>query len=1788
MSIRKRAKTRQGRQLSSGVNQHPGKRLQRRLLSSVRRARLSQAGFVLPTVVMVSLVVVLLTTAIMLRSFDRARNASDVRVNQVVFNAANPGIDRARAKIDALLNDSNLPRFTPTDRALYNVIKTNPKYTFGDETRLKLAYDINNSGSIETQTGNTYIPENDETLTTSWKFPVDTDNNGKFDNFILYGIYFRSPSRATTGTAAGRFNRARNPLEARTAPTDEGTLSGQCANVLRTSATPVGDSDWYQSGGKLKKSFFVFVASVPIVTPPPGNYEVYKGDRSFSALEFQQDNSLIPLNHNTVWFQDDLELTPNEPNKPFHLNGRIQTNANLLVGGHQETLVQLYQVSNKNSCFYQQENSKITVGGNVGSGNTTDTIDQTPVTVDLYSDYADGKNSDYSQIDSVHKSTNSAGGSQIAYNDAAYNQRIALMKLTALSTFYCQESANPCSVIPPKKDTVLAIAPYPEEVKTRFANRVDADPSLNTYNVLAEELEIYLRNRTRRVPYVEIPAADGSGAKYPYDSAGTNIDPNIFPANVIEPPPDWREPLDANNQLTQGSGGGSATNFVAQSKSPSLVKLNISQLEATWPHQQKQDGKETLLGDRIKVGNNLPALWKKGDDYVASNERQMLGSDINWTQPNDKPRYRTTQVQKLFDLGMSDRDGFWEAKAAEDSNNSFADVGGLRIITGAGIYQNQGKASSSIKALKAKSFLHDLSQQQTLDDPASSPIPNTPPIAGETTATPYTLVWSDMMPMTSGSNSNTTNSSISNNSNTANGSTSQESTKPPDLRMRATAVYHYIKSSGTNQTPIACISSYYDPSNATTAQNGKFGTDNGLPWGAGGSNLPPNPDPAITADVGSGRSNNGVVYPAPYTSDAARTAAIATYMAELKTQAKLMFPNGRIVNEPLQKALQKVGSSGSLLDNTKPLSLSENSAIDTAICSLKILDGTIGNPTDALIPHGAIKEATFLDAREVKAIDKPIATQQSQTSSQLESNLTNYTKQNQTSSQSESSSNTYDVDKNFDLPLEQRQPLEIRVTEINLSSDDTKGITRKLMGSNEHLLPYSGIIYASRDDALPDASDTSIAGDLLSATDFKLDPTRRPNGIRLTNGSNLTRTDDNAYLAAEKGLILATNLPVYIKGDFNPHIQPGDNTEMEEFTEKLVDDWGNFYNRAGTLNTYYACRPGKAGCPNSYGDTWRPVTIISDAITLLSGNFQDGFRDLGDFDLRNNASGSTAAALLGNGFFENNFVTSANWVGNDGFPADKNRNSYLTNGVTPIQRRAQVYAYATEICRQLPVSECKNWTSDGLDTSKPAALADRRYARRVAFNGYDGNGYPIPTKISTTPVSNALWFQTRDASGKASYDGNSNKNLFIFQPPEAPDLGFLRAYALADLESSNPNSTKPPHSPGEVTNQISKVFNTLKAKTPQNPLVVSPTSSTIDIRDSTTQKIELTGGGEMVIYSTGGLTIPKNGTVALSGDAMSIFVIVVNGSLNLAENANVQLNGGAVEDNVYWVVSGTVSLNKGSTLIGNVLATGQINNSLGGNSIHGRAFSLVKDGVKGSAQLPNHNQPRLVPVLQIHSPDGSPGGNLAQGSGQFQKEWLQQADKNTTFNATFVSGNSPSRQNEEPAGLQNFVRFLENWQDITTNIKGNFIQFQRSAYATAPFAPIRLDQVNLNDGSLSLFGNSSTKYPTESTSATSPFIPSYYGVSNRQWQFDTGLFSQSPDLLAQNFTEKSVELPDEFFREVGRDDPWIQTLACAADASDRLGGPGATYTQYAIADKNQRPPQCQADNPNYPSNPQSE
>ncbi|NJM23932.1 MAG: hypothetical protein HC907_37760, partial [Richelia sp. SM1_7_0] len=89
--------------------------LLRTFLVNKRKPEWENAGFLLPTIAMVSLVVVLITVAILFRSFERSKNASNVRVDQVILNATAPAIDRVKAKLNALSEDPTLPRGTPSD-----------------------------------------------------------------------------------------------------------------------------------------------------------------------------------------------------------------------------------------------------------------------------------------------------------------------------------------------------------------------------------------------------------------------------------------------------------------------------------------------------------------------------------------------------------------------------------------------------------------------------------------------------------------------------------------------------------------------------------------------------------------------------------------------------------------------------------------------------------------------------------------------------------------------------------------------------------------------------------------------------------------------------------------------------------------------------------------------------------------------------------------------------------------------------------------------------------------------------------------------------------------------------------------------------------------------------------------------------------------------------------------------------------------------------------------------------------------------------------------------------------------------------------------------------------------------------------------------------------------------------------------------------------------------------------------------------------------------------------------
>ncbi|MBD1890131.1 hormogonium polysaccharide biosynthesis protein HpsA [Coleofasciculus sp. FACHB-SPT9] len=1811
--------------------------LLRSLMVIGRGSKLAKSGFILPTVTMVILVVILLTTAIMFRAFDRSKNANNVRVDQAVLRAAEPALNRAKAKIEALVNIESNPDLTsptPNDEVLEGAFyknatdKAKDKYTFGDETRLSVPDPTDPTGT--------------KPKYNAWSFEVDTDNNGENDSYTVYGIFFRTPGI----DPVTKKPTPRNALEARTPPMESGSsTAGPCGAL--TAASLTGSKGWYRVGANLKRSFFVYAVTVP--------KDPNKPNKGFSALEYQQDVPRIPLSNNAVVFDGDLEIAPGPA---FKLNGRVKTNGNFLTGKKKE-VVEFYQVSSPNSCFYQEENGKMIVGGNVGIGaldtNPTNTLD--PVKVHLYQP---GKAPDQNKSLNTGNQSVTQNAWLLSYNTQAYEQRINYL-VTEQSKK--AESSDPLEVNEKYKNTT-----NPQE---RAEKRQKA-------------LEVYFKDRTRQVPFEEVKFGDKAAALAGAALEGSN--------ETLRPPEAWVFPTNPNDGIN----------------SASYAKLTLNKQgtkllpPATQPETQKQSGKESLLGDRVLIGNNLPALWfdTKKNKFVGQDATQDIQGTV-WDAPkNASTRNRQSRVKALSDLGDTDRNGYWEEIASTAPKDPLEGKGGLRVVTGAGIYidddeyglpQTKGLPNFSRRNIggappvpSKESFLPNPTWDTRFVDTSvggsgTQPIKvadlkfsNQDPI----------LVWPDTMPMTGGAGE----------------------ARKGDLLMRATAVYQYGSSAGKDQNPIACVSSYYDPTDANTARNpvGLPDVSGGLDTNGDGiidqlaNGLPSGSQPAD----GVGKSNNGVVYSFPGRN-------IQPWM---QRQARLVFPNGRFANEALRTALLKGATDRTLADNA---------AIDTAICAFTILGNPLSGINPAAIPHGAIYETTFLDARQVKTL-------------------------HQTYPITDAAQNINPV---YDLSLEERQPQEVRVTALDLNKlRKTSAATSATGPKPEYLLPDSGIIYATRDDALLDLSDPliTLAGDTpaqkeqkkatqkrLSTVDFKLDPTRRSNGILLVNGSRLSRKDDsNSYKlvspeGAEKGLILASNLPAYVQANkdgnnsgFNLH-QTSSGNLLEEFDEKLAGiDWvaGDFYGRKN-LDKNFACRKDDPRLPQcNPGDLWRQATVLADSVTLLSENFKLGFRNEGDYDLRNNQE--AADKRKRNGFLNNNFVTSRNFIdsvyaGSNATDANYRPSSYFNNFVTPIQRRvssAQSFEYLMEMCPKLPVSECqaKDWVvgyrvNADTDLDDPVAFdanengtvgdpediernikvgkltnavaasalpfdkarlgagtiaqaafdsiaADnnpeyQRYARRVAFArnpdktlkmtqvasnpatpiplGFPINAAGAVTEIpynaatplgSISAVTNSLWFRTTNATlGSAPYcDGGSpvipgclggannitygtNQRLYYLPPERGGNKLFLpdisKAPALGTIATAL-NGIDPNGDDDPADYAVCATAGTSKLLAVTTPLTAGPCPVSANIEAARTGLLALTQTPPpSLLPSALPLQLPLPGTVrpdkfyiykldptsplttgvgslTLNGDRDTVFVFQAPLGKSIAFNG-VKLNLNGVDpNNIFWVSDDNLTFAGTNVLAGNFFGKATANPTISATTTisRGRLLGFGNPTIAAGAiqAMTSPDEPLLVPVLQTRLTTKTTGNPTTDAdTAADQTLWMQKA-KDTTFNLLMAGGLTPNRVtanglSETNGGLMGFAGVLENWKDIPSRISGSFIQFKTSTYATAPFLPI---PNTLITPAQTIFG-----YPQAySINNSSDGLNNgqgrnpYYMPPDRRWGFDVGILSQQPDTFSTRFTEKPETLPDEFFREVGRDDPWVKNLMCAKSP----GSPpllGSSYCQ---------------------------
>ena len=1647
--------------------------LLRSLMLINRQDRYSRAGFVLPTVTMVLLVVVLLTIAISFRALERSQDARMVRVSQEALNAATPAVDRGRAKIEQMFKD--LEGKVLDEPNFYQTLTSGnfTAYRFKDEEVLRVQFDsdpdnngIQPNGSAPANDGRLGQDDDNfrdnERIRTAWRFPVDTNNDGKFDSFVLYGLFFRSPE----GTK-------RSPLEARTLPMPpfKSATRPECEFARGQNASLVTASGWSPMEGKLKKSIFVYTTTVPATQTDIDNFvnnvkalggnqfnaqqfKKYEGEPSFTALEYQQDWKQKYLTG--VVYENDLDITPGPA---FNLNGNLYTQGNLIVSHFGDGL-NIYQISSINSCFYQQEKSKIVVGGNVINGMMGNNLaaDILPVNVHLFNGTTTPT---VRTIDTTEQSI-SNGAYAGAFNDFAYRSR-----LEALVQWQEKDATGTTD---------------PTSVKEAVSRRMADDSSLVKSKVRREELQSYFKDRLRKVTFAEVSSVNNKDvALSPYGLPPSGTNPLQGSGDTLRPPDLWTSILTA------------------------MVTVTPSRLSATKPETQQASGVETVIGDRVLEGNNLPALkldstnkWVTATTTIANDQ---------WTDTT--ARTRVSQLSKYPSAGDRSRDGFWEKLAAREPFSKFSNFGGLRVVTGAGVYERR---NSFLPPPKWNDPSTPTIDESKYDDPATT-----------ATAEAFDIVWPDTMPMSPVlgvqipfNNAATPapgkwDSAVVSGSLPAVTPTIDPNTPQylkGDLRMRATAVYHYAQDAfnpstdppDLTQKPIACVSSYYDPSDKTTAKN-----MNGLPDGVAG-----------------GRSNNGIVYPFPDNRPTSATlqngwkfTAPTGLPTGLADQANMVFPDGRFANKPLRDALTKLAKS-------EKLTLADQSALDTTLCALSILNGAT---PQTIIPHNAIKEITLLNPREVKALDRDKLTTRVDETFSLSSPL--------------SGNQRAQLSGLYNLPLEERQPLEIRVTQIDLNvlRNQTIPLAGGITGpSPEYLLPNSGIIYASREDALPDRSNRSAnntnngidenTSAELSPADFLLDPSRRPNGIMLINGNSLGRNNNQAAttvddILKEKGLILASNVPVYIQGNFNTHTQA-------EFTGTFSWDINSFYSR-NTLNPNFACRQGDPTRPDNFacgtGDNWRPATVLADAITILSDNFRFGFRNEGDFDLRNNAGNaiigfdfngdgdtidaippaspitetafgfdlngngdrvdtitretqvSAKAARMLNGFDPyNNFATNGLSSGTISFTADEiktgvpsanttpddayylatpntdNNNldninsSYFNNLVTPVQRRGNFSEYLMEVCRKLPVSACgpDDWVLLSSTGATPKASTKIGQAFDNTINGAGTTGQP--------PNFAALQRLPRRIAFRRSPNPPFGLEAGAGSPP--PPI----------------SSTNPPVALGINTSGN----------------VVEATFADAASTPRTTQ----------------------NNTLWFQTN---------NGGTDRSWGSNYRL----------WYFNPAYYSNPTAT-VANVVDTTFVANS------------LVR-------------QPLLVPILQLNSTTTTPGGTTAVSTAatgdQAQKtRWMPRSSP-IEANLVLTTSDVPARPAELNGGMQNLPRFIENWNEaIETNIAGSFLQKGRSEYASAPYLSLR------DTAGVHLFGNNTLYNISSASGRIGYFVP-----PTRNWGFDVGLLYQlAPDYFTQNFTvletnENGDAIPDEYFREVGRDDPWLKALLCAKDSNGADG-----------------------------------
>ena len=319
-----------------------------------------ERGFILPTTVLLILVLTLAVGSMTLRTLNRTSQVMSDREQRVIYNAATPTMDRAKAKLEFLfdpIKNEFYPNGIPEQDELRKMMLSEPDggywlnfkdasgnptdpYTFPDE-----------ANSYTSDEAETRIDiDGDNNNDNAWSYRIDLNEDGALDATVAYSIIFNKPSNNAVNRLENSSDNAiserAKALQVRHGPLsvpvkDETCVSGDVGN------NDEGDDGWSkpnQGGASLYKNFQVNAFVLP---DDPAT--------TVATLEFHQDRKIDEGNKWGAWFRNDLEIFPGAH---FRWNGAMHSEGNLVIGNSNFTG---YLISSPASCYYSREDSEITV-----------------------------------------------------------------------------------------------------------------------------------------------------------------------------------------------------------------------------------------------------------------------------------------------------------------------------------------------------------------------------------------------------------------------------------------------------------------------------------------------------------------------------------------------------------------------------------------------------------------------------------------------------------------------------------------------------------------------------------------------------------------------------------------------------------------------------------------------------------------------------------------------------------------------------------------------------------------------------------------------------------------------------------------------------------------------------------------------------------------------------------------------------------------------------------------------------------------------------------------------------------------------------------------------------------------------------------------------------------------------------------------------------------------------------------------------------------------------------------